>query len=446
MTEPRRKLERTELPNPPRANSHPLSSLHPADIADYIEQMDEENRNELFSRLNMKTASNVLLEMHEHPREQLLETMDRQDLVHMVEEMDSNDAAEIIRDLPENEADSLLKNLKKVELEEVQQVLRYQPDSAGGIMQVELFSVRAGMLIEDVVVQFIASSDEPKDIPMIYVIDAVGKLVGTLHVGELLRHKPVQPVVDVMDKEFVFVTATEDQEDVARIFKKYDAISLPVLDDGGKLLGHILVDDVVDVMHEEASEDMLRIAGIYDYENVFASPLTSVRLRFPWLVLNLATAAVAASIIGLFEETIKNLVILAVLMPIVAGMGGNAGTQALTVTIRGLALGELTRRNGKQVIMKGFLVGLMNGFIVGILMGVISYLWEGNLTLSAVMFAAMVLNLIVANLFGILIPLFLKKIRIDPAIASSVFLTSLTDSIGFISFLGLSKIFLDSGS
>jgi len=419
-----------------------FTDLHPADIAELIEHMGDDKRKELFDHLNVKTASEVILELHEQSREQILETIDHDHLVDMVEEMDSDDAADLIGDLPKPEADSLLNDLGKDESDEVRKLLQYEPDTAGGIMQTELCSVREGMLIEDGIVQFIATAHDIKDIPVIYVIDILGKITGSFHVGELLRHKPSIPITEIMDKNIVTVRADVDQEEVARIFKKYDMLSLPVVDDNENLIGHILFDDIVDVLDEEASEDMLRIAGLYENENIFDTPLKSVKMRFPWLVLNLGTAILAASIIGIFEDTIRNLVILAVFMPIVAGMGGNAGTQALAVTIRGIALGELTFSNARRAVFKGIYVGCMNGLIVGSLMGLIAYLWSGQAVLGFIMFISMVVNLIVANLFGILIPLLLKWVKVDPAVASSVFLTSLTDCIGFVSFLGLSKLLL----
>src|SRR3989338_827887 len=261
-------------------------------------------------------------------------------------------------------------------------------------------------------------------------------------VRKLLLIKPETPISRVMDRHIISVNVHTDQEEVARVFKKYDLVSLAVVDDDSRLVGRIQIDDIVDVLVEEASEDMLHMAGIYQDEKIMDPPLKSVRMRLPWLVINLATAILAASVVGLFQDTLQAMVILAMFMPIVAGMGGNAGTQALTVTIRGIALGELSFNNAKRAVLNGITIGLLNGVVTGVIMALIAYYWKGNYMLGIVLGLAMMVNLFIANFFGIIIPLVLKWLKIDPAVASSIFLTTLTDCIGFFSFLGLATLFI----
>ncbi|MEK7846022.1 MAG: magnesium transporter, partial [Nitrospinota bacterium] len=259
-------------------------------------------------------------------------------------------------------------NLPWKDSAEVQKLLKYPEDTAGGIMHTELLSVREEVLVEDAIIQFMAISEEIGNIHDTFILDKNRKLVGVMPVRKLLLIKPETPISRVMDRHIISVNVHTDQEEVARVFKKYDLVSLAVVDKEDRLMGRILIDDIVDVLIEEASEDMLHMAGIYQDEKIMDPPLKSVRMRLPWLIINLATATLAASVVGLFQDTIHTLVILAMFMPIVAGMGGNAGTQALAVTVRGIALGELDFGNAKKAILKGITVGLFNGIITGTIM------------------------------------------------------------------------------
>ncbi len=419
-----------------------LAELHPADIADIIETLDEEKKKELFNLLHTEIASKVIVEVNEHSRDQILEDINKEKLTDIVEEMSSDDAADLIADLSKEEANDLLEKLHWEDSTEVQKLLKYPEDTAGGIMQTELLSVREEMLVEDAIIQLMASSKNIGDVPNVFVVDKNRRLVGILPVRKLLIVKHEIPISEIIDRNVISVNVNEDQEAVAEIFKKYDLVSLAVVDDDGRLVGRIQIDDIVDVLVEEASEDMLHMAGIYQDEKIMDPPLKSVRMRLPWLVINLATAILAASVVGLFQDTLQAMVILAMFMPIVAGMGGNAGTQALTVTIRGIALGELSFSNAKRAILNGITVGLLNGFVTGAIMVLVAYYWKGNYMLGIVSGLAMVVNLFIASFFGIIIPLVLKWFKIDPAVASSIFLTTLTDCIGFLSFLGLATLFL----
>ena len=419
-----------------------ITELHPADIADIIETLDEEKKKELFNLLHTKIASKVIVEVNEHSRDQILEDINKEKLTDIVEEMSSDDAADLIADLPKKEAKDILEKLHWEDSTEVQKLLKYPEDTAGGIMQTELLSVREEVLIEDAIIQLMALSENIGDVPNVFVVDKNRRLVGILPVRKLLIVKHEMPISGIIDRNVISVNVNEDQEEVANIFKKYDLVSLAVVDDDSRLVGRIQIDDIVDVLVEEASEDMLHMAGIYQDEKIMAPPLKSVRMRLPWLVINLATAILAASVVGLFQDTLQAMVILAMFMPIVAGMGGNAGTQALTVTIRGIALGELSFNNAKRAVLNGITIGLLNGVVTGVIMALIAYYWKGNYMLGIVLGLAMMVNLFIANFFGIIIPLVLKWLKIDPAVASSIFLTTLTDCIGFFSFLGLATLFI----
>ena len=419
-----------------------ITELHPADIADIIETLDEEKKKELFNLLHTKIASKVIVEVNEHSRDQILEDINKEKLTDIVEEMSSDDAADLIADLPKKEAKDILEKLHWEDSTEVQKLLKYPEDTAGGIMQTELLSVREEVLIEDAIIQLMALSENIGDVPNVFVVDKNRRLVGILPVRKLLIVKHEMPISGIIDRNVISVNVNEDQEEVANIFKKYDLVSLAVVDDDSRLVGRIQIDDIVDVLVEEASEDMLHMAGIYQDEKIMDPPLKSVRMRLPWLVINLATAILAASVVGLFQDTLQAMVILAMFMPIVAGMGGNAGTQALTVTIRGIALGELSFNNAKRAVLNGITIGLLNGVVTGVIMALIAYYWKGNYMLGIVLGLAMMVNLFIANFFGIIIPLVLKWLKIDPAVASSIFLTTLTDCIGFFSFLGLATLFI----
>ncbi|MBI4377557.1 MAG: magnesium transporter [Nitrospinae bacterium] len=419
-----------------------LAELHPADIADIIDTLDEEKKKELFNLLHAEIASKVIDEVDEHSREQILEDINKERLTDIVEEMESHKAADLIADLPKYDAQEILENLEWEDSTEVQKLLKYPEDSAGGIMHTELLSVREEMLVEDAIIQCMAISQDVGNIHDVFIIDKDRRLVGVLPVRKLLLIKPEAHMSKVMDRNVISVNVNVDQEEVAEIFKKYDLVSLAVVDGEGKLAGRILIDDIMDVMMEEASEDILRFGGVYRDEKVMDPPSRSIKIRLPWLIINLATAFLAAFVVGLFEDTIQTLTILAMFMPVVAGMGGNAGTQALAIAVRGIALGEVSFSNAKRPLINSIIVGLLNGIVNGIITGLIEYWWKGRYMLGVVLCLAMIINLIIASFLGIIIPLTLKWLKIDPAVASAVILTTFTDCIGFLSFLGLATIFM----
>jgi len=419
-----------------------LYSTHPADIADILRSLPQDGRGYVFGLLDLPTASDVVVELDESSREQLLEEIDERRLAEMVDEMDSDDATDLIAELPPALAEKILRSIEPKDRQEVQELLRHEGDTAGGIMALEFIALDKDSTVDEAIHEIRRRAEEVGEIYDVYVVDTEGKLVGLLPLQRLILYSPHTRISEIMDQEVISVPVDTDQEQVANLVRHYNLVSVPVVDKQGKLVGRITIDDIVDVMEEEASEDILRMGGVGEEERVFTPPLQSVRRRLPWLYVNLVTAILAASVVSLFQGTIAKAVILAVFMPIVAGMGGNAGTQTLTVIVRSIALGELTLANARRALLKEILVGLGNGIGCGAVMSIVAYLWHGNPMLGVVLGSAMVINMFVAGLGGTIIPLALKWLKVDPALASGVFVTTLTDVFGFLSFLGLATLFI----
>ncbi|MBN2570002.1 MAG: magnesium transporter [Deltaproteobacteria bacterium] len=419
-----------------------FSKLHHADIADLIDNLQEEEKIRLFSLLDIEKASDVILELSDISKEQIIEDLSDKKLMEIIDEMDSDDAADFIAELDEEQARTVLDGIEPDESQDVKELLKYDEDTAGGIMQRELISVREDSTVANAVKTIANLSDDIEDVYNVFVVDKEDRLVGTIPLQKLIISKRNQRVSEVIDTSIPSVHTDIDQEEVARMFGKYDLIAIPVTDSENHLLGRITIDDIVDVMEEETSEDLYRIAGLNEDDSVFNSPVSSVRKRLPWLYLNLMTALVSALVIGFFEDTIKIMVVLAVFMPVVAGVGGNAGSQTLTLIVRGLALGDITFKNSKKALYRQIFVGVANGLLVGVVIGIIAYLWKGIPVLGLVLGLAMIINIFVGTLAGTLIPLGLKWLKSDPALGSHIFLTAFTDAFGFLSFLGLATIFL----
>ena len=419
-----------------------FSELHPADIADLIDNLEEQEKIRLFSLLEVEKASDVIPELSDLSREQILEDISDKKLAEIIEEMDSDDAADVIAELNEAQARAVLDGIEPEGSEDLKNLLRYEEDTAGGIMQTELVSVPSDSKINDALKAVIQASDEIEHVYNIFVVDKDNTLIGTIPLQKLITARRTSPVTESIDKAIPSVQTDIDQEEVARMFEKYDLVSLPVVDTGNHLLGRITVDDIVDVMEEESSEDIYRIAGLGEDDNIFNEPMESVKRRLPWLYVNLLTALASALVIGFFENTIQMVIALAVFMPVVAAIGGNAGSQTLTLIVRGLALGEVTFDNAKRALYRQIIVGVVNGAAVGVVIGVIAFLWKGMPVLGVVLGLAMIINVFMGTLIGTLVPLTLKWAKADPALGSHIFVTAFTDAFGFLSFLGLATIFL----
>jgi len=419
-----------------------FSKLHPADIADLIDNLDDQEKIHLFSLLDVDKASDVILELSDLSREQIIEDLSDKKLTEIIDEMDSDDAADFIAELTEDQAKKVLEGIEPEESDEVKELLKYDDDTAGGIMQSELVSVKAEATINDAFKAVVDAKDDIENIYNIFIVDKGDKLIGVVPLQRLITAKRFSPIIGAIDTSIPSVNPDLDQEQVARMFEKYDLVSLPVVDHEQHLLGRITIDDIIDVMEEETSEDIYRIAGLDEDDTVFNNPLESVKKRLPWLYLNLLTALVSVLVIGFFEDTITAMVALAVFMPVVAGLGGNAGSQTLTLIVRGMALGEITFDNAKKALYRQILVGITNGVAIGLVIGVIAYFWKGIPILGAVLGLAMIINVFAGTLIGVLVPLALKWFRLDPALGSHIFITAFTDAFGFFSFLGLATIFI----
>lgn len=354
----------------------------------------------------------------------------------------SDDAHHLVVLLAEARHEAILRKVKPSQRERLRRLLNYPPESAGSLMTNQMITLASEISASQAIEAIRAKVENSEFIFYIYVANEAGTFLGVVPIRRLLVAEPDRPISEIMVANPVAVFATDDQEEVASIVARYDLLAVPVVDENFKLVGVITVDDVIDVIREEATEDIYLMQGLSDEDRIYSPVSKSVRKRFPWMVLNLFTAFSAASVIGLFEESISQVVILATFMPVVAGMGGNGGTQTLTVVTRAIAIGELNPTEGKTAIMKQLAIGVINGFGIGILTGLAAWLWKGNAVLGVVLFFAMLLNLAIAGFVGAAVPLLLKTFSLDPALGGGVIVTTFTDIFGFLAFLGLATILL----
>ena len=428
--------------NDATALSHELANLHPADIGDFIESISPERRLIVWQVLMPETMGEVLLELPVSIRADLLAGMETSHLVDAVRDLDTDDIADLIPELPDEVIAEILFALDKQDRQRLDTVLSYAEDTAGGLMNLDAVTVRENITLE-VVLRYLRRRGElPDHTTSLFVVDRNGQLIGTLLLRVLLTSDPDNKVSDVMNREPVSFSATAPDNEVAAAFEKYNLITAAVLDEKGRLLGRITVDDVVDVIREEAYHSVMVPAGLREDEDIFAPVVRTSRNRALWLGVNLVTAILASIVIGFFQSTIQKIVALAVLMPIVASMGGNAGTQTLVLVVRGIALGTVTRQNARQVLVRELAVSLLNSFLWAFVIAVVAVVWYQEPRLGVIIGVSMAINLVAAALSGVLIPLAVKKLGVDPALASGVVLTTVTDVVGFFSFLALATAFL----
>ena len=417
-----------------------LESFHPSEVADLLESLPGRSRKALWELVDPEVEGDVLTEVQDVVRAGLLEQMQPQEVAEVTKGLDTDDAADILQDLPEELVGSVLLSMDAQNRERIASLLSYPEDTAGGLMDTDVVWVRADVSL-DVVARYLRQLGEvPEHTDSLIVVDRVNHYLGLLALADVLVNKSEDSVGEHMF-EGIGIPADMPAEDVARLFEQRDLISTAVLDKDRKLLGRITIDDVVDVIQEQAEQTMRSMAGLGE-DDLFASVLSSTRRRAVWLGISLISVFLAAWVIGRFEATIEELVALAILMPIVAGMGGIAGSQALTISVRGLALGQISRQNARSLILKEFAVGLINGALFATVVGVVATLWFSDRGLGLIIGLAMIINLICAALAGSMIPLILKKFGVDPAIAGGVILTTVTDVVGFMTFLGLATVFL----
>jgi magnesium transporter len=415
--------------------------LHEADLADLIQLLRPEERAALIAALGDDFKAAALPELEEGVRDQVLEEMPAEQVAEVLQQLDSDEAVYLLEDLDKEEQKDILSKLPYFERIALQRSLEYPEDSAGRIMQTDLIAVPPFWSVGQTIDYMREASDLPDRFYEIFVVDPAYHLIGSVALNRLLRAKRPTTIEAITDEDIRPIPVESDQEEVARQFERYNLTSAPVIDQDKRLVGVITADDVVEVVQEEASEDILRMGGVAG-ESVSDTVWETTRLRFAWLLTNLGTAILASYVISLFEATIEQMVALAVLMPIVASMGGNAGTQTMTVAVRALATQDLGRVNAMRVILRESAVGLLNGLLFAVIMAAIAYFWFGSDQLGLVIGVAMVVNLFAAALAGILIPLGLDALDLDPAIASGVFVTTVTDVVGFFAFLGLAALWL----
>jgi len=413
-----------------------VGPLHPADIADLFELVDSDDRRALAAAIAGILDGDVLAEMNEHVREELIDALEPHQVADIAGQMETDDAVAIIEDMEEDDQRAVLRALDPDDRAAIEEALTYPEESAGRLMQRDLIAVPEHWSVGQVIDYLRADDELATDFWEIYVVDPQHRPVGTCMLSWVLRTHRKIAVADVMKREQTLIPVDMDQEEVALRFQKYALISAAVVDASGRLVGMITVDDVVHIIQEEASEDILRLSGVGE-SDINEPVFNSYKARVRWLIANLGTALVASTIISLFEGAIAQMVALAVLMPIVAGVGGNAGTQTLAVTVRSLATNQLTRSNTVRTILRETRVALMNGATIAVLIGIGVSIGFGSATLGGVIAAAMMTNIFIAGLAGVLIPVVIERAGGDPAVASSVFVTMVTDSMGFLAFLGL---------
>lgn len=419
-----------------------VNSLHPSEVARLLESLPLKKRAMLWEIVDSEIEGDVLVEVADEVRDGLLEGMGTEDLVAAVEGMEVDDLADLLIDLPETVTQEVLLSLDNQDRERVAQVLAYDEETAGGLMNVDIVTVRPDVSLEVVTRYLRAVGDIPDGTDSIFVVSRDNTYIGSLFLSRLLTNDPDEMVANVMSTDVMPIPAGASESEVVWEFENRDLLSAPVVDDDFRVLGRITVDDVVDVIRDEAEHSLMSAAGLDEEDDMFAPVVKSTTRRAVWLGVNLFTAFLAAAVVDQFQSTIDKVVLLAVLMPVVPSMGGVAGTQSLVIITRAIALGQINRDNAVGILRKELMVGVLNGIGWALIVAVLTYWWFGNWHIGGILGAAMIINLFVAALAGFSIPLILKQLNVDPALAGGVVLTTITDVIGYMAFLGLGAIFL----
>ena len=425
-----------------RGAARMVAAMHPAEIANLIESLPPAQREVVWNFVEPEVEGDVLVELSDEVRQAFIEGMDAEELMAAAEEMELDDLADLVGDLPEAVSAQLVKSMDAQDRERLKTVLSFEPDTAGGLMNVDTVSVRGDVTVE-VVLRYLRMRGElPDKTDRLIVVDRNDQYLGTVALTRLLTEDPEKPVEGILDPDAPRIAPETNANEVARLFQDRDLVSAAVVGADGRLLGRITIDDVVDVIREEAAHEVMSSAGLRDEEDVFAGVFPSTRRRLLWLGINLVTAFLAAAVVSRFEGTIEKVAALAALMPIVASMGGIAGTQTVTLIIRGIALGQVEWVNAKWLLWKEIAVGGLNGLIWAVIVGSVTIAWYGTWKISLIIAAATLVNLLCAATVGVIVPLGLKRMRIDPALSAGVILTTFTDCIGFATLLGLGTLFL----
>ncbi len=418
-----------------------FKEMHPADAADIIEHLNQNNRESLIKLNNFKIDPEVFVELNESVQSEIIKYLSSDSIVTILKNLESDDAIAILENVEEKDKNIILSSLPPKDRFALLESLSYPEDTAARIMQREFTAIPSNWSVGQTIDYLRENKDLPEEFLEIFIVDEEFKPIGTVPSSKVLTTSRDTKMISIMSESQLLVPVDMDKEEVGHLFENYNLNSACVVDKNNKLVGMITNDDVLTVLKEEAEEDALRLAGVGD-EAITDGVLTKTKRRFNWLLLNLFTAFIATWVISIFGATIEQMVVLAFLMPIVASMGGNAGMQTLAVTVRTLATNDLTKNNFTSNILKEFNIGILNGIIFAIISSVIVQIWFQDIQLSMIISVSMILTMVVAGLFGILVPVTLKKMNIDPAIASSVFVTTITDVIGFLSFLGVAAYFL----
>lgn len=416
--------------------------LHPADLADRLQRLPVEEARDILIHLPPSLAAAAISELEHEKSAELLAGFSPEQVTNFLKAMPSNEAADVAADLSPEQRTEALADLPPEKSAKVNALLRHREDTAGGIMSDRFIALRADQTIQDCQNILRAREEQAEDVSYLYVTDDAQKLRGVISLRDLVFRKPERRISEIMNSNVKFIRVDADQEEIARQFEHYHYLGLPVLDHDGRLVGIVRANDVIEIAQHEATEDMQLMVGLSGEERALTPWKKSVRTRLPWLYVNLLTAFGGAAVVALFEKTIAGWTALAIFLPIVSALGGNSGAQTLTIIIRDLALGELSPGDGRRALFKEIFVGVANGLAVGMAVGLLCYFWKGEATLGIVIAIAMVLNMMAAALSGVLIPFGLKAIKIDPALASSIFLTAITDITGFFFFLGLATLAL----
>ena len=417
-----------------------LNNMSSSEIAHALESSPPKQRDLLFSLLKTEEEGDVLSELGEEIQQDLISTISNEELSEAVKKLELEEIVDILQNLPEERMKTILSNMSKVDRKRIEMGLTFQENTAGGLLNTDVISVRPNNSINEVISYLRDQGKLPENTDKIFVVNNDNEYLGELSISEIITSNPSMIVREIMDTEILPINADLDDKEVATLFERNDLISSSVIDESGKLIGRITIDDVVDVIREDADQNLLGMAGVA--EDTFAPPGRAAKSRVFWLSLNLITAFIAASTINIFQDVIDKIVYLAVLMPIVASMGGVAATQTLTIVLRGLTLEQINSSNIKWLFKRELAVSILNGIVLSILVGVITYAWFQDWTIALLISCALVINLISSVVAGILVPLILRKFNQDPAIGGSVVVTTVTDVIGFFSFLGLATIYL----
>lgn len=419
-----------------------FNELHPSDIAELITLLSPDLRGKLIDLVGKKIPAEVFAELEPSLLSEVVEHMDLRTLVSAVKDLDTDDAVSVLEDLDVEDQQQVLKKIPESDRRILQRALDYPEDSAGRLMRSDYVAIPPFWSVGQTIDYLRDGDDLPDSFLEVYIIDPTHRPIGVVHLNQILRSQRPVTMAELKEGDFTVVGVGMDREQVAHLFERYNLVSAPVVDENQRMVGVVTADDVLEVIAEEASEDILRLGGVTGEQTVTDNVIQATRSRFSWLLINLGTAILASIVIALFDASIEKMVALAILMPIVASMGGNAGTQTLTIAVRALATRELLSLNARRVILREVGVGVMNGLLFALIGGLVAGIWFADLWLGVVLGLAMIVTLVIAALSGILIPIGLDKAGIDPAIASAVFVTTVTDVIGFLAFLGFATILL----